>query len=378
MPLRQIIKYFVIWQVLIIVVTIISSGILPLRGTYLGGGSILYLQNPILYSRANFDGNHYIAIARNGYGYAQQAFFPLYPKIIRAGTNYAKPNHASQFRVAAIVGVLVSAAAFLAALWILGKLLRLDYSEKVVRLALLLILVFPTSFYFTAVYTEGLFFLLIVASFYAARTNRWWLAGLLGGLASYTRFVGILIFPALFFEFLDQRKKHQLSWQVVFLILVPCGLLAYMNYLFRTTGDPLAFFHSLAAYGEFRSSKVILLYQVFWRYMKMITSVNRGDPLYITIALEVLTGVLFLGLSIYSFVKQRMSYAVFNALAYIVPTLTGSFVSLPRYVLVCFPAFALLATLIESRPRLRSVILLVSTGLFLIFLTMFARGYWVA
>ena len=37
--------------------------------------------------------------------------------------------------------------------------------------------IFPTSVYFTAVYTESLFFMLTVASFYYMRDAAWWLAG---------------------------------------------------------------------------------------------------------------------------------------------------------------------------------------------------------
>src|SRR3989304_9578488 len=33
---------------------------------------------------ANFDGAHYLLIAKNGYSQYQQAFFPLYPLLIRS------------------------------------------------------------------------------------------------------------------------------------------------------------------------------------------------------------------------------------------------------------------------------------------------------
>ena len=74
----------------------------------------------------------------------------------------------------------------------------------------------------------------------------------------------------------------------------------------------------------------------------------------------------------------RLSYAVFAILSFITPTLTGTFSSMPRYVLVMFPAFIVLGRWLEKHRRLRwawwgsSVILLV------IDLSLFLTGRWVA
>jgi len=43
-------------------------------------------------------------------------------------------------------------------------------------------------------------------SFYFARTQKWWLAGIFGFFASLTRLVGIILFPVLVFEYLIQQK----------------------------------------------------------------------------------------------------------------------------------------------------------------------------
>ncbi len=156
------------------------------------------------------------------------------------------------------------------------------------------------------------------------------------------------------------------------------GLLVYMNYLNNTTGDPLAFFHVQVNFAQGRSEKLVMLYQVFWRYLKMLFTVNRADPLYLTIILEFMTGTAFLVTTVYSFIKHRLSYAVFNFLAYLTPTLTGSFTSLPRYVLLCFPSFLLIGELLSRSPLARKIILGSFALAFIIFLSLFARGYWVS
>ena len=370
MSFSRLFKIFVLWQAAIIIVTMAAQySSLPLRETFLGSGTQAYVEKPWAYSRENFDGMHYPYIASRGYGYSQQAFFPLYPALMRRLMTLPILNNA------VTAGVLISVVAFLAGLYLFIKLILLDYSSSVAKWTILALLFFPASFFFTSVYTEGLFFFLTIAAFYSARTRHWLLAGIFGALASYTRFIGIFLFPALLIEWWQQgrRFKHFLP-----LLLIPLGLIIYMNYLNKTTGDPLAFFHVQVNFAQLRSEKLILLYQVFWRYLKMLLTVNRSDPLYLTIVLEFVTGVVFLVTTVYSFIKHRLSYAVFNFLTYIIPTLTGTFTSLPRYVLLCFPSFLLIGELLSRSPLARKIILGIFAVAFIIFLSFFARGYWVA
>lgn len=373
MKFSEVIKYFLIWQIVLVGISLMVTRLLPLRETFLGGGSTIFRTFPLLLSRANFDGNNYISISTNGYGHSQQAFFPFYPSLIKYVRSWLNPSDEQRVQVSAAIGVAISVISFVCALWFLTKLIRLDYSVNISRLAIIAVLLFPTSFFFTAVYTEGIFFLFLISSFYFARTGKWWLAGALAGLASYTKFMGIFLFPALVIEMWQQQKIRN----VLPLLLAPAGLIVYMYFLQKTTGDPLAFIHSLPSFGEFRSERVILLYQVFWRYAKMLITVRPGELIYINIVFEAFVGLVFLITSIFAFLKQRASYAIFNLAAYLVPTLTGSFVSLPRYVLVCFPSFILLGQFLASRPKLRIGYLLVSGSVFVLFLALFTAGYWV-
>lgn len=375
MSIKTILKYILIWQITMIAVISMAGLFLPLQLNFLGGQDHAtindphpILTNPILYSRANFDGSHYLEIARKGYGDLEQAFFPFYPNLIRFLTLY--------FGNSTLAGVIISTLSFTLGLIILYKLVKLDYLEHIAKLTLIAILVFPVSFFFSFVYTEGLFFLLVVGSFYASRKHKWLLAGLLGGLASYTRFVGILLFPALILEWWTSKSKVKDLWPI---FLVPIGLLVYMQFLQKTTGDPLAFIHVQKYFLQGRSDKIILLYQVFWRYIKMVATVDRTNPLYPTVLLEFATGILFTILSALTFFKIRISYSFFAIASFIIPTLTGTFTSLPRYMLISFPAFIVLAIGINKLNKpVRIAILIISAIIQSIFLAMFVRGYWVA
>jgi hypothetical protein len=377
MKFKTILKYVLIWQVFITAVVLLSAGILPLRKSdiFLGGGITAYLQNPLLNFRSNFDGVHYVLIATHGYNYGQQAFFPFYPDIISFFFKYV--------RSPILVGTLISLVSFLTALLVLYRLIRLDYPPETAKWTIFLLLAFPTSFFFGAVYTEGLFLLLVVLSFYCSRKNMWLLSAVFGALACYTRLVGLFLFPALLLELIWQSWENKIPVRKFItkafpLLLIPLSLFGYMYFLFRTTGDPLAFYHVQTAFNQERSLHVVMPYQVFWRYLKMIATVSRNDFLYLTIWLEFATGVIFLILTVYSFFKQRLSYSVFSALAFFLPTFTGNFVSLPRYVLILFPVFILLADFLAQHRNLRVFYLLLSGTAFILFLSLFARGYWVA
>ncbi len=369
MKFKTILKHFLIWQTLIIVIVTISVGTLPIRlsDSYLGGGITKFLKNPILNFRSNFDGVHYVLISTHGYNYGQQAFFPFYSSLIKSLNKYTKASILS--------GTLISSLAFVLALYFLTKLVKLDYPVHVSFWLVLILMYSPVSFFFTSVYTEGLFLLLTVLSFYCARKGHWLLAGIFGFFASYTRFIGIFLFPALAIELWEQKKPIAKAWP---LLLIPLGLLTYMLYLNQTTGDPFAFYHLQKIFNQSRDTQITMPYQVIWRYIRMVATVNRADPLYITIWLEFITGLGFLVLSVVSLFKQRLSYAFFNFAAYLIPTLTGNFVSLPRYVLICFPVYIILAQYISDHPRFRKVYLAANFIFMTVYLSMFARGYWVA
>ena len=383
MSFPKILRLFLLWQLVIILITAAAFTLLPLRTTFIGGSDQAsrvdpqpYIRNPLLYSRANFDGIHYVDVARKGYGYAQQAFFPLYPRLINILSKYIHPP--------ALAGILISLASFLVGLIYFARLIRLDYSPKVAFWAIVALLVFPTSFFISAVYTEGLFFLQVILTFYFARTGRWWAAGIIGASASYTRFAGVFLFPALILEWWHQRshpesrKKPGIS-DLLCLAFIPLGLVIFMHYLYHTTGDLLAFIHVQKLFQQGRGDKIIMIYQVYWRYLKMIFTVNRSDPLYLTILLEFFSAILFTVTSVVSLIKQRASYSLFNVLNFITPTLSGTFTSVPRYVLLCFPSFLLFGQWLSlASGTYRRLYIAASLGLFILFLMLFVRGYWVA
>jgi Gpi18-like mannosyltransferase len=375
---------FLSWRILLFGFIILGSFLFPLQERFLGGNIEDYLKAPWFWSFINFDGEHYLSIAFLGYQPLTHFFFPFYPMV----TKIVAELFSKSFVSYAISGIFVSHISFLLALFGIWKLLKMDFKEDIVKLTILLFLVFPTSFYFATFYSSSLFLALVVWSFYFARKQNWLLAGVLGGLSTATRITGLALFPALAVEyFYPQITKHQPLitrenfLKLISLLLIPLGLIIYMIYLKRTTGDPLAFFNTLEIFGQQRSTDLVLLPQVFYRYFfKVLPNINYSYfPLVFSTYLEIVTAIMFLILGIWSFLKLRLSYALYFAAGYLIPPLSGSFSSFPRYVLILFPGFLLLAIYLSKKSKIvKTIVYLALFATLAIATALFTRGYWVS
>ncbi|OGY18533.1 MAG: hypothetical protein A2900_03265 [Candidatus Chisholmbacteria bacterium RIFCSPLOWO2_01_FULL_50_28] len=375
--LKWILGVLVLWRVALLAIAAYAISSLPFKPSFPYWETLLEPNgHPLFWSWGNFDGVHYLTIAMHGYS-AQftQAFFPLYPLAIRYTQTFVGNYLAS--------GLLVSHAALVITLILFYKLIRLDWGQTTAKRTLIFLLLFPTAYSFVSVYTESLFLMMVFGSLFAARKKSWWIAGILGGLASATRIFGVFLLPALLIEWYVQRgKKTVFTFSELFLAVLPIflsisGLVGYMYYLNKSFQDPLLFLHAQPVFGAGRSAdKLILLYQVFWRYVKMIATVDPKTLVYYTVFLEAASGILFLVLSIIAFRRTRLSYAIFGILSYLLPTLTGTFSSMPRYVLVLFPCFIVLGKI--KSPIFQRVWWVASAILLAVNTALFVRGYWVA
>lgn len=324
---------------------------------------------------ANFDGVHYLNIAEKGYSdQFTQAFFPLYPLIVKFFTlnNYYF-----------LTALILSNIFFLAALYLLYQLFKLDYNKDTSYRSITLLLIFPTAFYFGAVYSESLFLLLTVLTLILARRNNLLLAGIFAGLASATRIFGIFLTLALALELYTLVKAKKIKvWSKQFflslmgLVLAPSGLILYMVYLKIVFNNPFYFLSAQPIFGAERSAEtIILLPQVIFRYLKMMLSVPINTLPFFNVILEFSLTMFFLGLLILSFKKIRLSYWVFSLGCLLLPTLTGTLSSMPRYVLM---GFLLFPVLVERAGKYFKPLAVLLVFVEMILAILFIRGYWVA
>lgn len=356
-----------LWKIFLFLPEFIGRQLIPQRSGFIG-------ETPW----ANFDGTHYLSIAKDGYFQYEHAFFPLFPLLIR----YIEKI----LRITYLQSALIIVPVFLvASFFFLYKLAMLDLKKKSARWVIALLLAFPTSFFLLSVYSESLFLALSIGSFYAARKKRWVIAGILGGLASATRFVGIFLFIALIVEYFYQnRSKEDIVNKIrVFIknawgiFLIPLGLLSYMYYLHRSIGDAFSFIHSQSAFGANRSSgEIILLPQVLFRYANILLTIPTSNYDFWIALFELVMFFLFLFFLIIRIRTMRMSYLIYSFFVVIVPTLSGTLSSEPRYLLAGFPMFIFLATI--EREWVKYMLLVTGIILEVMLASLFLRGYFIA
>ena len=343
---------------------------LPFWPTYPNWDIILMNQGPEwLWFWGGFDGVHYLNIAEKGYEYGlTQAFFPLYPLLIK----WFNVAHNSL-----VTALIISHLSFIGLVYFFVKLGRLDFKKTTVKWAGILLLLFPASFFLFGVYTESLFLFLAAACFYYSRKKSFLLAAVLAGLASATRLVGIFLLPAILWEYY-KVKKPKLLPLVGFCLIASSGLLLYLNYLQRRFNDFLIFVHSQPGFGAGRQvDELVLPYQVVVRYVKMFISVSPSNDIYPVLAFEFLATLGLAALIVYALWKKlRPSYLMFIIPALLLPTLTGTFASMPRYGLIAFPLFYLLGNL---KNKYIKITLATVFGLTLAWaLVRFSRGMWLS
>ncbi|MBA3808504.1 MAG: hypothetical protein H0X28_08955, partial [Solirubrobacterales bacterium] len=368
---------------------------------------------------ARWDGAWYLVIAHYGYRpdlgaftASRTAFFPAYPLGLRAIAWLGAPP--------VLAGVALSTLALAFALYGIHRLTTLELTRaglarvpQAARLAVLLTAFAPMALYFSAVYTESLYMALSVGVFLSARQGRWAWAGVLGALAAATRSTGIvLVAPALMIYLYGPREdrpaervrragsrlrpRYRLRREVLWLALMPLGVLAYCLFLGLSGGDALAPFHAQGSWGRhfagpylgiadgvkaaFEGARQLLSFQrhhVYFTDAGGSPFVNAGHNLmllaFLAAAIPALIGVLRMlpapyGVYVIAALALPMSY----------PVSSQPLMSLPRFLVVLFPLTIWLAAWLSERPRLTRPALGVSTLLMVFFAAQFATWHWVA
>lgn len=278
-----VLKYFLIWRVVLFLLAASSGYLIPHFGAsfpyYDRVLQITGLPNWI-WGFGNFDGVHYLRIAQNGYtSEFTNAFFPLYPLLVRLVSVIFPKTQGLDLTIYTdplyfYTGFILSNCFFIFALYFFYKLLRLDFSETVSKKSLIFLLAFPTAYYFGSVYTESLFLFLAAISIYLIRKQKYFFSSVFIALATATRVVGVFLILIYLIELVKNRESLKFKTQEIFgFVIAPLGLVGYSLYLNSKFGDFFYFLSVQPKFGADRSSSLILLPQVFYRYLKIIFDV---------------------------------------------------------------------------------------------------------
>ncbi len=381
---------------------------------------------------ARWDAAWYLVIAHYGYRpdlgaftASRTAFFPLYPLGLRMIASLGAPP--------VLAGVLLSLAALALALYGIHRLATLELAPgtphaltrggagEVARLSVLITAFAPMAFFFSAVYSESLYLALSVGLFWSARCGRWAWVGVLGGLAAATRSTGlVLALPALMIYLYGPREdrppdraraalgaaasglrdrlrpRYRLRRELLWLGLLPAGVLLYGGALALSGGDPLAPLYAQDDWGRhfagpyvgafdglraaFEGARQLLSFQRQHLYFPTAGGspfVDAGHNLmllaFLALAIPAIVGVLrLLPLAYGAYVIAALALPLSD------PVSAQPLMSLPRFLVVLFPLNIWFAAWLARRPRAQRPVLVASGLLMALFVAQFATWHWVA
>ncbi|HEX2142032.1 MAG TPA: glycosyltransferase family 39 protein [Candidatus Limnocylindria bacterium] len=295
-------------------------------------------------------------------------FYPLYPWLATAVNAVVNQPLVSAFVVSSVASLFVAP--------LLYRLVRHEEGPGIALRAAWLCLIFPTAFFLHIGYTEALFLALVLGSFLAARTDRWWLAGLLGALAALTRVNGLVLLLALpaeaatqWFEQPAGERRFRLRWLAVGLVLI--GPAAYLGLNQAVYGDA---FHFLAVQESHWFKSLEPPWVAIATAFRWFGSRNV-DTMVMYGGMELAFTALGLAATVYAALRFRPSWFAWMAGNWLMFTSTGFLVSVPRYSLTLFPLFVAMA-LVSRRAGVLVAISTVSLGLFVYFALRFSSGAW--
>ncbi len=324
---------------------------------------------------ARWDSKWYFSILKNGYQpsanlstiYSNLAFFPLYPYLVKS-IGWLGIHLPDGFYV--LVGLLLSNLFFTLSAALLYRLIitSFGFDEDSARRAIILLIVFPVSFFFSAFYPESLFFFLILLGFIFALEENWMGTGICAALMILTKPTGVVVVPALGWLYMEKKHWHlqDIRPSILWFLLAPLALLLHFYELYRVTGQPLAFFQAMTAWGRIQSST----------YLGPLQNLH-GASLDV-FKIDFVITILFFLCSLYILWKWPLkAYGIFALLMILIALFTGLLVSISRYLLVVFPIFILLGEKLK-RGRWFELTAAVFFALQVLYFAGWVNYYWIA
>lgn len=289
---------------------------------------------------SHWDVQHFISIARQGYADHQEiAFFPGLPALLRASTAFGLPIE--------IGGIVIGLTCSAVAAWALYRM----FGGTVAALWL----IGPTAVFTVVGYTESPF---CAAAFWAwerARAGRWWQAAALAALACTFRVSGLFLIGALAVMAMTENlgpKKDRLA--VIFSrwvwLLIPVAVLGlYAIYLHHITGSWSAWFQTQADNWQRGFISPVDSFKHTLDAAKTTAWPDR--PLVATVfQFEILSMFIGLVTTIWMLLRRRWAEASWVGIQCVAFGITYWYMSINRAVILWFPFFMMLATLVTWRP----------------------------
>jgi hypothetical protein len=357
-------------------------------------------RSAVLRHLVSYDASYYLLLSKMGYKHSDErcAFYPLYPLLIRWVSAITGSN---DVLVGMVLANLFSFAAFL----LFFQMAMRRYGEAVAVSAIILLLAFAGSLFFQFMYTESLFFLLVMFFCLALELEDSALAMVAGFLLPLTRAVGIFcVFPLLWHLFfgappnwwrrlsgcqgLPGKIAHMLEprpddspafsglsrQRARCLFLAPLlGWSVYFLLMWKWTGNA---FEGFAAQKQFGGVESI---QHLFQPLRFVTQFLNPTNWHAFTG-SLLDRCVFI-LLIYCFPliwKLNKSWCIWAFFLGVVPAVSGGFTSFTRFASVVFPMFIAMAVFLDKPEMrwLRWLTLIVFAALHMILVWRFVNFKW--
>jgi hypothetical protein len=237
------------------------------------------------------DGWWYLYIAAHGYGHALHAqgvdrfharfspwaFYPGFPLVVReVHTLTSLPYAAAGYVAASVFG--------LAAVLAVAALTATYVGPAAAAAAGVLVSLWPGSAVLSLPYSEGLFIAAAATSLLALRQRRWWVAGVCGYVATFTRALGLALFVAAAVAATRAFRERRDLPALVAPLLTAAGALSFFCYGWWRTRDALVWRHAEDLWRQrfdFGAS-------VFWHFAHDLLTGDRREPTTLMLALGLL------------------------------------------------------------------------------------------
>ena len=307
----------------------------------------------------NNDSYWYEDIAVNGHGdmkpsepgecgakdteYSNYNFMPLYSWSVRLLMKFT----GLEFDVSALIlSLLYSLALFLIFYWFCADFL--DPHKAFWATVVLMIL--PFHYYFSMMYTESLYLILLLTSFLSIRKNYMAVLGASLFLLPLVRPNGLFMILPLLLYFLEKRSLLSLkslnfstlksNSSIVIFFLPIISMTFYCIHLYSRTGDYFAFIHARRAWCLYTT----------WPWQAFL---NDRSPFILFKSLYLLLFSIF---AVYSYKRLPLSFQVLIWINLLLP-LTSNLITTPRYISAIFPFSILIGSAMADMNQMKKAML---------------------
>lgn len=324
-----------------------------------------------------WDGAHYIHIATHGYTNVGDpanfiAFFPLYPLLIRLNPLSLISPYFSAWSIS-VIGSILGHGFFYA-------FLRSRMEKKAALRVLLLFCLSPISFYFTHVYTEGLYLALITGFLLLLTHKKYWLAALIGFLATTTRLVGIVTVIPLAIAILPAIRSWKKIPKLLPLMLIPLGFVLYLGINQVTFGNPFHYQEVLKNNWYKTTVNPFTQYLSYANHFDMRTLFDFQSDHFPTMQLDIFTTLITpVLLAAYVYLKRKkVEWGLFAwSVAQLLIIMSQSFwMSNTRYIALILPLWIYIEALVRPWKIVYILLSLVLFAWCLYSISLFTTGAW--